>query len=409
MSYPSHSRHQPQHEYGRAGGRQSAEAVSRHLHRAHRAKEGYTLVHGNRQVRLRPAAFWIIVGALVIMGTWTLATGTYFVFREDVLDQLTSRYARMQTAYEDRIADLHARVDRMTSRQLLDQEQFESKLDGLLKRQATLEHRTSLLSNDFLSMGPLGSRPDREAQLRGTAAPNGGKVADTLAHVSHSLNRVENQQTALLNGIKEHWDGKARRMRGVLDDLGIKDSDQGGVGGPFIPVKKPRPGASDFERQLYRVLLARAQVAHYTHTLKSVPVRRPLPGELEVSSGFGVRTDPFVHRPAMHTGLDLRGEMGEPVHATADGIVTIAGWDGGYGNLVEIDHGNGLSTRFGHLSKILVKVGEHVRIGEVIGRIGSTGRSTGPHLHYETRINGEPVDPHRFLRAGIRLGSLGTL
>ncbi len=123
-----------------------------------------------------------------------------------------------------------------------------------------------------------------------------------------------------------------------------------------------------------------------------------------MSSPFGVRTDPFLGRPAMHTGIDLRGDIGEPVHATANGKVTIAGWEGGYGKMVEIDHGNGLATRYGHLSEIDVKVGQIVRIGQVIGKIGSTGRSTGPHLHYETRVDGEPVDPQKFLRAGLRLG-----
>jgi len=108
----------------------------------------------------------------------------------------------------------------------------------------------------------------------------------------------------------------------------------------------------------------------------------------------------------MHTGIDMRGETGEPVHATAAGRITIAGRDGGYGNMVEISHGNGLSTRYGHLSEIDVAVGQMVRIGQVIGKIGSTGRSTGPHLHYETRINGEAVNPQKFLRAGLRLGSV---
>src|SRR5665213_4589329 len=107
----------------------------------------------------------------------------------------------------------------------------------------------------------------------------------------------------------------------------------------------------------------------------------------------------------MHTGLDMRGDIGEPAHATADGRVTIAGREGGYGNMIEINHGNGLATRYGHLSEIDVKVGQTVRIGDIIGRIGSTGRSTGPHLHYETRINGEADDPQKFLRAGVRLGS----
>ncbi|MBN8921351.1 MAG: M23 family metallopeptidase [Rhizobiales bacterium] len=106
----------------------------------------------------------------------------------------------------------------------------------------------------------------------------------------------------------------------------------------------------------------------------------------------------------MHTGLDFRGATGEPARATAAGKVTNAGWSGGYGRMVEIDHGNGFATRYGHLSEILVKDGQTVRPGQIVGRVGSTGRSTGPHLHYETRIDGEAVDPHRFLRAGARLG-----
>jgi murein DD-endopeptidase MepM/ murein hydrolase activator NlpD len=126
-------------------------------------------------------------------------------------------------------------------------------------------------------------------------------------------------------------------------------------------------------------------------------------GEIDETSPFGVRVDPFVHEAAMHTGMDIRGEPGEPVHATAVGRVSIAGWDGGYGNMVEIDHGNGLATRYGHLSRIDVHVGDEVRIGQIIGLIGSTGRSTGPHLHYETRVDGEPVNPQKFLDAGAKL------
>jgi murein DD-endopeptidase MepM/ murein hydrolase activator NlpD len=107
----------------------------------------------------------------------------------------------------------------------------------------------------------------------------------------------------------------------------------------------------------------------------------------------------------MHTGIDFRGEMGEPARVTANGTVVSAGWSGGYGRMVEVDHGNGLSTRYGHLSAIDVQVGQIVKIGQSIGRIGSTGRSTGPHLHYETRIDGEAVDPQKFLRAGVRLSA----
>jgi murein DD-endopeptidase MepM/ murein hydrolase activator NlpD len=157
---------------------------------------------------------------------------------------------------------------------------------------------------------------------------------------------------------------------------------------------------------LYRIDVARAQIDKYNRTLLAVPVRKPIVGEVDMSSPFGMRMDPFVRGPAIHTGIDLHGDTGDPVRATANGRVTIASWQGGYGKMVEIDHGNGLSTRYGHMSVIDVKVGDQVRIGQTIGKIGSTGRSTGPHLHYETRINDEAVDPQRFLRAGLRLGNI---
>jgi murein DD-endopeptidase MepM/ murein hydrolase activator NlpD len=130
-----------------------------------------------------------------------------------------------------------------------------------------------------------------------------------------------------------------------------------------------------------------------------------VPGEVETSSGYGMRIDPFTRGPAMHTGIDFRADTGEPVRATADGTVTTAGWQGGYGKMVEIDHGNGFATRYGHLSDIGVRLGQRVRSGQIVGKVGSTGRSTGPHLHYETRLNGDAVNPQRFLRAGLRLGS----
>jgi murein DD-endopeptidase MepM/ murein hydrolase activator NlpD len=107
----------------------------------------------------------------------------------------------------------------------------------------------------------------------------------------------------------------------------------------------------------------------------------------------------------MHTGIDFRAPSGTPARATAPGKVVEADWVGGYGNMVEIDHGNGLTTRYAHLSSVEVDVGQTVTKGQVIGRVGSTGRSTGPHLHYETRLDGDPMDPMRFVRAGQKFGA----
>ncbi|HEY5380600.1 MAG TPA: M23 family metallopeptidase [Pseudolabrys sp.] len=434
----------PTTEHGRSAHprAQSAASVSRHLHRA---TGDYTLLHGGRQVRIGPVAFWIVVGTLVAMAVWSFATGTYFAFSNDVLTRLIGRQAEMQFAYEDRIAELRAQVDRITSRQLLDQEQFEQKLSTLLQRQAVLEQRTSALGGEIttgsirparnalpaeqrtekpLKASPISdtvifsASPDREARLESREIEGSmSRVASRsdsvgldgiLGRMSAALDKVDRKQTAALTDTEERLDTKARRIGSVLTDLGIdpaKAPARSGVGGPFVPLKTPRSGASAFDRQLYRINVARAELNQYAQTLVAVPVRKPVAGEVDMSSPFGMRLDPFLGRPAIHTGIDLRGEIGEPVHATAAGKISIAGREGGYGNMVEINHGNGLATRYGHLSEIDVKVGQIVRIGEVIGKIGSTGRSTGPHLHYETRINGEAVDPQKFLRAGVRLGS----
>jgi murein DD-endopeptidase MepM/ murein hydrolase activator NlpD len=119
-----------------------------------------------------------------------------------------------------------------------------------------------------------------------------------------------------------------------------------------------------------------------------------------------MRTDPFRRRPAMHTGIDFRAPTGQPARATAGGTVISAGYNRGYGNMVEIDHGNGLTTRFAHLSKVLVKKGQTIAKGDTVGQTGSTGRSTGPHLHYEVRVNGRAIDPMTFIRAGDQLSPL---
>jgi murein DD-endopeptidase MepM/ murein hydrolase activator NlpD len=229
-----------------------------------------------------------------------------------------------------------------------------------------------------------------------------------LARLQESLDRVEASQTTSLNTLEQDFDGKVKRMRGVLADLGlgaVARSATEGVGGPFVPYRLAS-AATPFERQVHHIAVARAQADKLARTLATVPLRQPVTGELDTSSGFGVRIDPFLNRPAMHTGIDFRGNVGEPVRATASGTVSAAGWSGGYGRMVEVEHANGVATRYGHLSEIDVKVGQPIRIGQVVGRLGSTGRSTGPHLHYETRVDGEAVDPDKFLRAGLKLGAI---
>lgn len=446
--YSQYPQHQP-HDHGRAFHRRPATAAAVAAIPLPDTDDAYTILHHGKQVRFGPVVFWIVVGTVVLLGLWSAATATYFAFRDDVLTRLIARQAEMQYAYEDRIAELRARVDRTTSRQLLDQEQFDQKLDQIMKRQTALESRATALgampditgsipraapqrgdsaqtSQGTPKPSPISDTvifvapPDREARLESRAptvmaqpanqfARNQG-FDNVLVRLTSSLDQVERRQVAALNAVEEGMDSRMRRVRGVVSDLGLNIASleaavpRTAMGGPFVPVKLSA-NAGPFEKQLYRINVTRAEMDRLNRTLAQVPYRKPVVGEVEFTSGFGVRSDPFLGRPAMHTGLDFRAATGDPARVTANGKVVSAGWSGGYGRMVEVDHGNGLSTRYGHLSEINVKVGEIVKIGQVIGLVGSTGRSTGPHLHYETRIDGEAVDPQKFLRAGVRLSA----
>jgi len=130
----------------------------------------------------------------------------------------------------------------------------------------------------------------------------------------------------------------------------------------------------------------------------AIPSTEPVKG-MALTSGYGVRSDPFRGRAAMHAGIDLAAPIGTPIYATADGIVGRSEWAGGYGNLVELNHGRGIQTRFGHLSRSLVRAGQRVKRGDLIAYMGSTGRSTGSHLHYEVRIDGKAVNPVPFMQS----------
>ena len=427
MPRPSSAQYHHDHQSGHAGGAH---------HPGRKRPADYTLVHAGRRLRVGPIVFWIVVGTLVTMAVWSITTATYFAFREDVLTRLVVRQSEMQSGYEDRIAELRAQIDRISGRQLLDQEQYEQKLDQILRRQSALESRAGALNGAGDATSPVVRQPgrgERAAPLKGgkdkgvSLQPDptvpvdprtrmflasAGGLAGVITRLNASLDRVEQRQSATVNSLADSYDTKARRLRGVLAELGV---DVGkappgasgeivvAMGGPFVPLPVAKDTMS-FERQVQRVKVARAQIARFTRTLGTLPVRKPLDG-VDLMSGFGVRMDPFTGSPAMHTGLDLHGETGDVVRATGDGTVIAAGWNGGYGRTVDIDHHNGISTRYGHLSSIDVRVGQSVKCGQILGKVGSTGRSTGPHLHYETRLKGEPVDPQKFLRAGARLAS----
>jgi murein DD-endopeptidase MepM/ murein hydrolase activator NlpD len=221
------------------------------------------------------------------------------------------------------------------------------------------------------------------------AAARSGRLAS-----DGPLARVEQQQLAQAVLVARALDVRYQVTASELQKLGIKPAQPGqptGVGGPFESVGNPTFKA------LYN---SGKKLDQLQDDVIAVPSDKPIRAEVTFTSGFGVRSDPFHAGAAMHPGIDLAGAYGTPVFATADGNVIRAGWNnGGYGNMVEVDHGRGITTRYGHMSAVLVHAGDHVTRGQQIGRMGSTGRSTGNHLHYEVRIDGRPVNPIPFMKS----------
>jgi len=217
-------------------------------------------------------------------------------------------------------------------------------------------------------------------------SPYSAQIAKLAAETDRRVKLVEQRQLALAAALRaEDIDADA------LKRLGFLPANGGGVGGPLDSGKGDPTFKQLFNNWKKLETLAGGAIA--------IPSEKPVK-TAEFTSAFGVRSDPFRRGAMMHAGIDLAGPVGTPIHATAEGTVVRAGWNsGGYGNLVEIDHGRGIITRYGHLSKINVREGERVSRGEVIGKMGSTGRSTGSHLHYEVRIDDRPVNPIPFMRS----------
>jgi murein DD-endopeptidase MepM/ murein hydrolase activator NlpD len=169
-----------------------------------------------------------------------------------------------------------------------------------------------------------------------------------------------------------------------------------GEGGPVVPLARG---------QVVQDTMTPEKLAALRAMVKVLPVQAPL-DSYEVSSPFGPRGDPEDGRGEFHTGLDMRAPYDSPVHATAPGVVTYAGYRDDYGKIVEIDHGNGIATRYAHLHAFTVSVGQRVGLHQQIGYLGSTGRATGPHTHYEVVVNGEPQDPQKFINLGRYVPSM---
>jgi murein DD-endopeptidase MepM/ murein hydrolase activator NlpD len=430
--------------------------------------------------------------SLIFLG-WVAFATVNVIFKDRIIAAKDHRYQQMQSAYENRVADLQLSYDEVNGALVSAEDKFKSTADELQAKQNTIIHfldrkqqvdatlmnggmpgvptlksASGVAASDGapasdslgaappvggvggsdaddndggsseLTVSPQPVKPQPRAAkpthafldfggavgriagaLFGTHQPNAippttfarHPVLRRLAAETERVHRLSMTETAFMARTQNEVVEGVREINAVLRRTGINPEQftqriesTEGVGGPEIPLQSVHiEGIADeaFQGAFLRASAVLDQLNQMLKGMRHVPLITPVSGsEFERTSGFGARIDPFTGRYSFHPGIDFSGPWGSPVHSTAPGTVIWAGPRGTYGKMVEIDHGFGIRTRYGHLSSILVEVGAKVAKGAQVGKLGSTGRSTGPHVHYEVWYDDVVRNPRNFIEAG---------
>jgi hypothetical protein len=405
----------------------------------------------------------LLIVTLAFLG-WVAYASVNVVFKEQIISAKERNLVAMQANYENRLAEAHGAYDRLHQFLIQAEDRFQRETELLRMKQAHLETLVShkeVLRRDLASLQtrlsiakpeeshepntnhmlmevttleptPRVSRSSVDAHAQGvkvlgttiaslsvprdgSAPPVASSTVNSLSHLDAKIAGMRATQRDMVLRFEEGVEHDSARLEAILSltslpiDSLVKRAEQTdaarGVGGPLISLDdmanllERDPGGDQFKRQMSRLTGELQRLTWLNESLARVPLVKPVSFD-EVSSGFGPRLDPFTRRVAFHSGLDFPGPYNSPVYATADGVVSRAGRYSAYGRLVELDHGFGFKTRYGHLNEILVDIGDKVKFRQQVGKLGSTGRSTGPHIHYEVWYDGKVLDPQRFLEAG---------
>jgi murein DD-endopeptidase MepM/ murein hydrolase activator NlpD len=345
---------------------------------------------------------------------WSIAATGLAITQHLMLGRQADEAVLRQVEYDEKVRALTRRLVGVASYQMLEQDGLTERMTDIITRQVELENREAALAASLeralagdavvRTRQPVRSEePVQHPPLRKGSASDPAFARKSLREqfdqIESGLKQVERRQIQLLDRFSAVARGQIERVRAVLADLQIAIKPEPMVSAPPAPPDTRRT----FSHTLAGAEAFLVEAVRWRKLAESVPLRSPIDGETSYTSNFGFRSDPFTGERRMHAGMDFRSAVGTIVRTTASGRVVVAGQSGGYGTLVEVDHGYDLITRYAHLSSTNVEVGQMISAGTVVGIVGSTGRSTGPHLHYETRLSGTPLDPARFITAGQKL------
>jgi len=347
--------------------------------------------------------------AVLLAGNALLATA--FLLSPDITRLMSGQNEQVIEAYENRIAQLRVEVDRLHSRSYAQAGDINLQLQELAQQQEVLIEQHQLvrvlvdkadeLGIEAASLTP--TQADGDTALVPLATGN-SEIDATAAAVAQMMGETQFAMTSIAETATE----RTASIVAELSDLGIRvdlPANLDGVGGPLLaPQDSIEPSPMVDDANAVMAALIRYKAAR--DSIDGAPIHMPITGNYRQSSGFGNRTDPFTGGRAFHSGLDFAAPNGTTVLSAGKGVVSFVGTRSGYGNVVEVTHANGLVSRYAHLSGFLSEEGQAVNTGTPIAKVGSTGRSTGPHLHFEVRKADNAINPKAFLEAGKRLLAL---
>jgi murein DD-endopeptidase MepM/ murein hydrolase activator NlpD len=388
-----------------------------------------------------------VIGAALL---WVAYASVNVVFKEQIIVAKERDRRVMETVFNKRLAQSQRAYDDVSSLNVIMQQEFDSTLAEMSSRHQTLQsmvERKASVDSDLqtLSRGlseagsPNGQKPTngnrimidvapaeptprqsrlsllkkqatREAFAQGAVVPPNSPAAPALQQMRAASSELYVEQVLLLAALEERASKQIDELRLVLANTGVGPDQLVGQpkisnrllaqGGPFIDPSNVASVSSAFFRHANRAGIVVDELREIQNAVNSVPLSSPLTVSRKFTSGFGIRRDPITGGSASHQGIDFSAAWAAPITATAAGTVKFAGVRQGFGRCVEIDHGNGFITRYAHLNRITVREGQKIKLHQKVGELGNSGRSTGPHVHYEVIFRGQPRNPLRFIEAG---------
>lgn len=353
----------------------------------------------------------LAIGTFVFLGVSAIKSGPQFSWQ-------SQQWAREKAQYERWLAEARAREASAIALLQTRTTEFEGVAEEFQRRHETMKDLLEQMTREDDAPGrSVSVRQDGGDSLVMMAAvqdptPRVSRATPAQAAATQDYAGMDTiaammaEQSDMLDQAEQSAQTRVENLRAVLSLTGVDPDvilaegarDQGG---PFVPLDQTAARSNDpFAAQFMDVATRVGEAERLERAIDSAPVGAPVDAAYRLTSGFGPRVDPITSRPGNHQGLDFGAHRLAPIVAPAPGRVSFVGWKGGYGNVVEVDHGHGFKTRYGHLQRAYVRRGDEVAVGERLGAMGSTGRSTGVHLHYEVWFKGKPYDPALFLKAG---------